>query len=82
LGHSAENQEVDDILQDIIEDDTRAGVIIDKVRRLIKKEQVEKQSLDMNEVGVTISGLVQTEFVVRADICRDTARTGPSPRDR
>ena len=57
--------EVSAILQDIVDDDKRAGEVIRRLRALLKKEDVEHQALDVNEVVLDVLRLMRSDLVNR-----------------
>jgi PAS domain S-box-containing protein len=57
--------EVRSILADIAEDDKRAGEVIRRLRGLLKKEEIQQDSLDMNEVVTEVLKLVRSDLVNR-----------------
>ncbi|WP_407179383.1 PAS domain S-box protein [Bradyrhizobium sp. STM 3562] len=54
----------------IIEDSNRAGEVIRQVRALARKTEIEKVSLDLNQVIGEVMPLVQREFVSHAVVAR------------
>lgn len=66
LGHGTENvAEVREILKDIVEDDKRAGEVIRRLRVLLKKEDVELHSLDINEIVLDVLRLMRSDLLNR-----------------
>jgi two-component system sensor kinase FixL len=58
-------QQVREILNDIVEDDKRAGAVIRRLRALLKKSDPEFVSLDLNEVVSEVAWLVRSDVLVR-----------------
>jgi signal transduction histidine kinase len=52
-------------LHDIIEDDRRAGEVIHRVRRLLRKEPAELQPVDLNEVARNVVALIRNDALLR-----------------
>ena len=57
--------EIREILQDIVEDDTRAGDVIRRLRGLFQKGPLEMAALDLNEMVGEVARLVGGDAVVR-----------------
>jgi two-component system sensor kinase FixL len=57
--------EIDDILKDIVADDKRAGEVIRRLRVLFKKEEMQHQSMDVNEVLQEVMQLMRSELTNR-----------------
>ncbi len=55
--------EVRDILNDIVNQDKRAGEVIHRLRLLLKKSTVEHQPLDLNDVVSEVLKLVRNDLV-------------------
>ena len=51
-----------DILEDIADDDRRAGAVIDRVRGLVTKHEAEPESLSMNEVVREVLELMRSDL--------------------
>ena len=65
--------ELKEILEDIINDDKRAGEIIGRLRLLLKKGEVNRELLDMNELVLEVlrlahSDLLNHEVVVETEL--------------
>jgi two-component system, LuxR family, sensor kinase FixL len=60
---SADLNEVRDILQDIVNEDKRAGEVIHRLRLLLKKGEVLQLPLDVNEVVQEVLKLVRSDLV-------------------
>ena len=61
----ADLSEVREILADIVEDDTRAGEVIRRMRRLVKKEELEFTPLDMGAVIADVVLLAHSDALLR-----------------
>ena len=57
--------EIDDILEDIVADDKRAGEVIRRLRVLFKKEEMQHQSVDVNDVVQEVMLLMRSELMSR-----------------
>ena len=57
--------EVRDILKDIVAEDKRAGEVIRRLRLLLRKDEVQHQSVDKNEVVQDVLKLVRSDLVNR-----------------
>jgi len=64
--------EVRDILTDIVEQDNRAGEVIQRLRLLLKKGEVQRRSLDLNEVVREVLQLLRSDLVNQG-VTTDTA---------
>jgi two-component system, LuxR family, sensor kinase FixL len=60
---AADPAELQEILNDIVEEDKRAGEIIQGMRLLLKKSEVQLQALDPNEVVHNVLKLVHSDLV-------------------
>ena len=63
--------ELHEILADIVAQDCRAGEVIRRLRLLLKKGEVQRQPLDVNEVVADVMNLVRSDLVnqqVAADV--------------
>ena len=58
-------QDVREILQDIVRDDRRATQVIQRLRGLLRKGEVEPAALDINEIVVEVARLVNADAVAR-----------------
>ncbi len=58
-------EEINSILEDIIEDDRRAGAVLTRLRNLIRNEQVDFSEIDLNEVVAEVFRLVHSEMIER-----------------
>lgn len=61
----ADVDEVREILQDIVQDNNRAGEVIRRMRALVKKEKLEISSLDLATLIGEIVALVHSDAVLR-----------------
>lgn len=57
--------EVREILQDIVDEDKRAGAIIQRLRRLFKKTEQIEQDIDINTLIVEVTQLLRNDLVNR-----------------
>ena len=57
--------EVRDILKDIVAEDKRAGEVIHRLRLLLRKDEVQHQPLDVNEVVREVLKLVRSDLASR-----------------
>ena len=64
-GGHADEVELKEILSDIVEDDKRAGEIIRRLRSLLKKDEIQRAPLDVNEVIEEVARLVQSDALIR-----------------
>ena len=55
--------ELREILQDIVEEDKLAGEIIRRLRRLLKKGEVDLQRLDLAEASTDVLRLIRTDLI-------------------
>jgi len=58
-------EEIREILNDIVADDKRAGDVIRRLRGLVKKGDLERLSLDLNEIVTEVAWLVRNDAVIR-----------------
>jgi PAS domain S-box-containing protein len=52
-------------LEDIISNDKRAGVVIERLRTLLKKGHIVFEALDLNDVARDVLGLTRSDFLAR-----------------
>jgi PAS domain S-box-containing protein len=57
--------ELRDILQDIADDDRRAGQVIQRLRAFLRKGDVQPGHLDLNDVVTEVLGLVHSDLIHR-----------------
>jgi two-component system sensor kinase FixL len=74
-----DHAEVQDTLKDIVADSCRAGDIIKKIRALVRKSDIERQSVDMGGVVRDAAVLVHSDAImrnirIRLDIANDLPR--------
>jgi PAS domain S-box-containing protein len=62
---SPDLQEVADILQDIADDDKRAGEVIRRLRGLLKRGELERKPLDLNDLIRQVVRLVASDVATR-----------------
>ena len=58
-------EEVKEIINDIVKEDTRAGEIINRMRTLLKKTKMEFEPVDLNSVFREIVTLLNSDAVIR-----------------
>ena len=58
-------QEVNEILDDIVKDDARAGGIINRLRRLLKKTKPVLERVDLNTMFSEVIGMLHSDAVIR-----------------
>jgi two-component system sensor kinase FixL len=63
--HPADLGEVREILQDIVNQDRRAGEVISRMRSMLQKREPQRVAVDLNEVVAEVLRLMHSEFVVR-----------------
>jgi len=73
-----EPSELREILQDIINDDKRAGDIIRNVRAMLKEEEREREAIALNDMLRDIFSLFHSEAVIR-NIAVEMDLADPSP---
>jgi PAS domain S-box-containing protein len=62
---SLDLDEVRAILADVVEDDQRAGEVIHRLRRLLRRGELERLPLDLNEVIREVVKLMYSEVVIK-----------------
>jgi PAS domain S-box-containing protein len=66
LAHpSSELDEVRAILADIVADDRRAGEVIQRLRQLLTRSELERLALDLNQVIRDVVRLIHSEVVIK-----------------
>jgi signal transduction histidine kinase len=68
--------EIREILDDIVADDKRAADVIQRLRLLLKKGDLEYVSLDINEIVTEVARLVMTDAAIRNVSVRLDVATG------
>jgi signal transduction histidine kinase len=58
-------EQMREILSDIVADDKRAGDVIRRLRALVKKGDLERVSLDLNEIVSEVAWLVRNDALIR-----------------
>lgn len=58
-------KELSDVLDDIITEDSRAGEVIHRLRRLLKKGEPKYDAIDLNDLIVVTLRLLHSEFIGR-----------------
>lgn len=61
----ADLAEIREILQDIVEDDKRAGEVIHRLRGFLKKSSLELSTLDIGELASQVARLVSSDAIIR-----------------
>ena len=70
---------LDEILLDIVEDSKRAGEVIRRLRSLVRRSQIERESLSANTLVLDVLRLVRSDLVGRAvSVTTDLAPNLPS----
>jgi len=64
------------ILEDIVSDDRRAGAVIQRVRALIKKDEIELQKVSANDIVTEVLELANSDLIQRAVVV--STRLAPS----
>jgi len=59
-------EEVREILADIVADDDRAGEIIQRLRTLLRKGELEFRDLGVNEVVLDVARLVRSDAIIKS----------------
>jgi len=62
---SLDREEIRDALQEIVHKDNRAGEIIDRLRRLLKKGERKLESVDINDLVGSTGALLNSELITR-----------------
>lgn len=62
---SVDLNELREILQDIVDDDKRAGEVIWRLRQLFVKSETQRQNVDMNELMQEVSRLLHNDLINR-----------------
>jgi PAS domain S-box-containing protein len=81
LGQDSPNlAEVRDALQDIVQEDNRAGEVVNRLRRLLKKGEMRSEPVDINELVNSTLTLLRSELIgrritVEADLADDLPAT-------
>jgi signal transduction histidine kinase/integral membrane sensor domain MASE1 len=80
LANGAPNlREIGEILQDIVHEDARAGGIIQRVRALVKPDDIKSDVIDLNALATSTLDLLHSEFVERK-VRVETRLTADLPR--
>jgi two-component system sensor kinase FixL len=64
-GGTSSQGEVEEILEDIIKDDRRAGEIIRKLRALLKGEKLDSTEIDVNDVIQEVLALIRSDMLIK-----------------
>ena len=62
-GDDVDLAELKEILRDIVDEDKRAGEVIQRLRLLLRKGEVQKHPLDMNEVVLDVLKLARSDLL-------------------
>jgi PAS domain S-box-containing protein len=81
---SPELAEVRDALQDIVQEDNRAGEVIRRLRNLLKKGETKCEPVDLNGLVNSTAALLNSEMVgrgisIKADLANDLPTTYGDP---
>ena len=63
-GRKVDGEELNEILQDIVEDATRAGQMIKRQRDFLRRGKLQKLPLDLNEVICGVEGLARPDALL------------------
>ena len=74
--------QVREILADVVAEDERAGEVIRRLRLLLKKGEVQQQTLDVNEVVIEVLKLARSDLTSHGVIVDTDARVGPRGHPR
>lgn len=82
--NSTEFAELRETLEDIIQEDNRAGEVISRLRRLLKKGAKSAEAIDVNELINATIGLLKSELIsrrieARTDLASDLPLTSGDP---
>ena len=61
-GKNFNKQEILEILEDIVQDDSRAGQVIDRLRHLLRKDERQSASIHLNNLISSTLGLLHSEL--------------------
>ncbi len=64
-GDKPDMDEIRDILADIVADDRRAGKVIERLRRLYRKGDIQKAPVDVNELIQEVISFITAETMIR-----------------
>ena len=62
---SPDLEEIRDALQDIIDEDNRAGEVVNRLRRLLKKGERKQESVNINDLVRSTAALLHSELISR-----------------
>ena len=62
---SPDLEEIRDALQDIVHEDNRAGEVINRLRRLLKKGERKQESVNINDLVRSTAALLHSELISR-----------------
>jgi signal transduction histidine kinase len=63
--NQASIEEISSILEDIIEDDRRAGAVLTRLRNLIRNDKIDFSEIDINDVVSDVLRLVNSDLIDR-----------------
>jgi C4-dicarboxylate-specific signal transduction histidine kinase len=64
-GRNGDAEELRDVLADIIADVQRAGETIQRIRKVLRKADIETVTLDLNSIVVDVVGLLKSDAIIR-----------------
>ena len=62
---SPDLEEIRDALQDIVDEDNRAGEVVNRLRRLLKKGERKQESVNINDLVRSTAALLHSELISR-----------------
>jgi signal transduction histidine kinase len=76
--NSPDLAEIRDVLEEIVHEDTRAGEVINRLRKLLRKEERKSEPVDVNELVNSTVALLHSELIGRrVDVKLDLASSTP-----
>jgi PAS domain S-box-containing protein len=72
-------EEVQEALADIVSDDKRAAEIINRMRRMLKKNELSREKFDLSTVMAEVLPLIRSEFSVRKTRLEQDLEAGLPP---
>jgi len=60
-----ERENVEKALQGIVSDNKRAAAVVNQLRDLVKKKDVETRAVDINSIVESVLSLLNSEFIIR-----------------
>ena len=73
---SPDLEEIRDALQDIIDEDNRAGEVVNRLRRLLKKGERKQESVNINDLVRSTAALLHSELISREISVRLVLKNG------